>query len=141
MPKLNRFENPHLPIDSIEKDGTIFTSDTVIVVGGGDIPLPRGVIFGTDGNDDLFGTDGNDTIYGKGGDDWIHGGKSADKMIGGLGDDNFFVDNVGDVVVENAGEGHDTVYSTIDYHLGDNVESLYLQGQDAINGWGNNLNN
>ena len=142
MTKLNRFENPHLPTGGVENDGfTLISGQDIVVSGGGDIPLPKGVIFGTDGNDNLVGTDGNDTIYGYGGDDWINGGKGADKMIGGLGDDKFVVDNIGDVVVENAGEGHDSVYSTIDYHLGDNVESLYLQGSSAINGWGNDLNN
>jgi len=132
MPILNRILNPHLPIDGIENDGAILTADPVIVQGGGNVPMPKPAI---------FGTDGNDTIYGFGGDDWIHGGKGADKMIGGLGNDNYFVDNPGDVVVENAGEGHDSVYSTIDYHLGSNVEDLYLDGHDAINGWGNDLNN
>lgn len=141
MPMLNRILNPHLPIDSTENDGAILTADPVIVGGGGSVPLPKPPIVGTDHDDILFGSDGNDTIYGLGGDDWIHGGKGADKMIGGQGDDNFFVDNSGDVVVENAGEGHDSVYSTIDYHLGNNVEDLYLDGHDAINGWGNDLNN
>src|SRR5262249_50922241 len=45
-------------------------------------------------NDLLTGTSGNDSIDGK---------KGADTMHGGAGDDHYFVDNAGDVVVENSG--------------------------------------
>ena len=33
-------------------------------------------------------------------------------MIGGAGNDTYFVDNAGDLVIENANEGIDTVFST-----------------------------
>jgi Ca2+-binding RTX toxin-like protein len=55
----------------------------------------------------------------------------ADTMIGGLGNDTYNVDHAGCVVKENAGEGVDTVYSTVSYTLGDNVENLTL-GNDAF---------
>jgi Ca2+-binding RTX toxin-like protein len=113
----------------------------ILVEGGGDVPLPRPPIVGTEESDHLVGTEGNDEIYGLGGHDTIDGLKGADKMYGGDGDDNYVVDDEKDVVVENKDEGDDTVFSTIDYHLGDNVEHLKLQGQDAINGWGNDLGN
>jgi Ca2+-binding RTX toxin-like protein len=114
----------------------------ILVEGGGKIPLPRPPIVGTEGGDQLVGTNGNDEMYGLGGSDTLEGGKGADKMFGGDDSDNYVVDNAGDVVVENKGEGDDdTVFSTIDYHLTDNVENLRLQGQDAINGWGNDLDN
>jgi Ca2+-binding RTX toxin-like protein len=47
-------------------------------------------------------------------------------MIGGLGNDTYYVDNIGDKVVENANEGIDTVQSKISYTLGANVENLNL---------------
>ncbi len=63
-------------------------------------------------------------------------------MLGGTGNDIYRVDNTGDVVVENADEGTDTVYSSIAYTLGDNVENLtYTGSQDFSRIVGNELNN
>jgi len=45
------------------------------------------------------------------------------------------------VVIEYADEGIDTVQSSIDYTLGDNVENLILIGTDNINGTGNERGN
>lgn len=67
--------------------------------------------------------------------------QGADQLVGGLGNDCYFVDDAGDVVVENAGEGTDTVRSSINCTLSANVENLTLTGAAAINGRGNTLNN
>ena len=79
------------------------------------------------------------------GNDTLDGYFGADTMLGGQGDDTYFVDNVGDVVTENAGEGTDTVRSTISYTLAANVENLVLltdiNGNPAISGTGNALDN
>ena len=64
----------------------------------------------------------------------------SDYMRGGTGDDGYDVDSTGDSVIEDAGEGEDTVYSWISYTLGANVEHLLLYG-GAINGTGNALAN
>lgn len=97
---------------------------------------------GTDGSDILLGLGGNDTLLGRGGSDYLDGGTGADRMEGGAGSDFYLVDNVGDVVVENANEGHyDTVRSSItNYTLTANVENLILAGS-AVSGTGNTLNN
>ena len=62
-------------------------------------------------------------------------------MSGGLGDDSYYIDNAGDTVLENAGEGNDIVYSSITYTLGANLERLYLTGTAAVSATGNELNN
>lgn len=96
---------------------------------------------GNDLNDNLDGGDGNDNLDGGFyGDDYLNGRSGADTMVGRLGNDKYVVDNVGDVVVENAAEGTDTVVSTIDYTLGANVENLTLT-DSAVNGTGNSLDN
>ncbi|MGF9759576.1 glycosyl hydrolase family 28-related protein [Microvirga sp. 0TCS3.31] len=79
----------------------------------------------------LTGNSGNNVLDGQGG---------ADLMTGGSGDDAYGVNHTGDVVVEAAGSGADTVYSSIAYTLGQFVENLVLQGT-AIAGSGNELNN
>jgi Ca2+-binding RTX toxin-like protein len=98
-------------------------------------------IIGNALNNTLRGGAGNDTLIGGGGDDFLDGGTGDDVMIGGLGNDSYFVDSPGDIVIENAGEGIDTVYSTVSYELPDNVENLELLGSANISGTGNNLNN
>ena len=47
----------------------------------------------------------------------------------------------GDVLVENAGEGTDTVQSAVAWTLGSNIENLTLTGSSAVNGTGNTLDN
>ena len=86
------------------------------------------------------GKGGNDTITGSAGGDHLNGGTGADTLIGGRGNDTYYVDNAGDVVVEDLKSGFDRVVSTIDYTLGNNVEHLVLAGT-AINGTGNSLRN
>ncbi|HUW49699.1 MAG TPA: hypothetical protein VMV75_01650, partial [Sulfuricella sp.] len=99
------------------------------------------VLIGNAGNNVLLGEAGNDTLFGSGGNDLLDGGTGADAMAGGVGDDTYIVDNVGDAVTELASEGFDTVYSSIDYTLGANVENLSLTGTDNLSGAGNELDN
>lgn len=89
----------------------------------------------------LYGNLLNDTLDGKDGNDYIYGGAGNDTMIGGLGDDIYDVDNLNDVIVENAGEGIDEVYASFSgYTLGDHLEVLRLYN-DAASGNGNALDN
>jgi Ca2+-binding RTX toxin-like protein len=61
-------------------------------------------------------------------------------MAGLSGDDTYIVDNAGDTVTEAAFAGTDTVVSSVNYALPDNVENLQLTGS-AITGTGNSLSN
>ena len=99
-------------------------------------------ITGTAQNDELSGGGGNDLLIGLAGNDLLVGGTGKDTLVGGLGDDDYLVDTVNDVVVEEAGQGIDWVYSTSDFYLYANLEALTLQaGSGAHFGVGNGLDN
>ena len=95
------------------------------------------------GNADLQGY-GNvlaNTIIGNSGSNLINGGAGTDTMVGRGGDDFYFVDDVGDTVIENGGGGSDTVFSTAHFRLSANVENLILQGSADLQGYGNSQSN
>ena len=95
------------------------------------------IINGSDGNDQLFGLAGDDQLYGGAGNDSLYGGIGNDTLVGGVGDDSYFVDSATDIIVENPGEGTDTVVATVSFTLPDNVEVLQLSGP-SLTGAGNN---
>ncbi|NDC76025.1 calcium-binding protein, partial [bacterium] len=97
---------------------------------------------GTTGNDSIAGLEGNDTLIGLAGNDNLDGGTGNDSMVGGAGDDTYIVDSTGDIVVENTGEGTDTVQTALaSYTLGSNVENWIALGTSAATGTGNTLKN
>jgi Ca2+-binding RTX toxin-like protein len=147
----------------IDFDGAVGTgnaSNNRITGGTGDSKL-----LGLAGNDSLEGGAGSDTLDGGTGDDVLDGGDGHDSLLGGAGNDLLFglnsdtmaggagndvysVDVSGDVVIEAAGGGIDTVFvafAAANYILADNVENLSLMigfgVGDALAGTGNSLNN
>jgi Ca2+-binding RTX toxin-like protein len=102
------------------------------------------------GNDILISDNGNLSINAEGDRDTLDGGTGADFMEGGKGNDLYYVDNVGDrVIEENIVETGivyvDTVFSYINYTMAANIERLILSdvaslGLPAI-GTGNILSN
>ncbi|MGM4905210.1 DUF4347 domain-containing protein [Tardiphaga sp. 866_E4_N2_1] len=90
----------------------------------------------------LIGNAGNDTLVGNAGDDTLDGGAGTDTLIGGIGNDVYIVDTLADVVIENAGEGTDTVQTALaSYALGSEVDNLTYTGAVAFAGTGNALAN
>jgi Ca2+-binding RTX toxin-like protein len=66
---------------------------------------------------------------------------ASNVLEGGTGNDTYVVYAASDQVIENFGEGTDSVRSSFSYALGDNVENLTLTGAGAINATGNGLAN
>jgi Ca2+-binding RTX toxin-like protein len=78
------------------------------------------------GADVIRGGGGTDVLNAGGGNDLLDGGGGTDSMTGGFGDDIYVVDDMGDSVVENAGQGFDEVQTTLaSYSLvGTSIENL-----------------
>lgn len=98
-------------------------------------------LMGTTAMDWLTAAAHNTEMYGQGGDDILRAGSFSAKMYGGDGNDTYYVNTTSQVVTEAANQGGDKVVSTISYTLGDNLETLVLDGAANINGTGNNLGN
>jgi len=124
-------------------DQITFDNTTVSVVEAGlqFAAEPPKTLVGTGGNNTLIGGTGDDHLSGLGGNDVLNGGPGSDTMVGGAGNDTYYVDSVGDVVTELAGQGTDTVHSAISYALPVNVEKGVLDGTSSLSLTGNNLAN
>ena len=119
-------------------------NDTLYGNGGNDLLMGgdgQDELYGGSGNDILRGDTGSDTLDGGDGNDVLDGGSGADTMRGGRGDDVYHVDDAGDTVVEAAGEGTDTIYSSVTYTAPTHVENLTLTGSGNTFGFGNNADN
>jgi Ca2+-binding RTX toxin-like protein len=104
-------------------------------------PPPQRLV-GTPGNDTLIGGAGDDTLLGYAGNDILDGGAGSDWMTGGTGDDIYYVNEAGDRVNEQWGEGIDTIRSSAaNYELPWYVENGILEGTAALNLTGNHDDN
>ncbi|MBQ0929479.1 beta strand repeat-containing protein [Ideonella alba] len=122
------------------------TSTSAVILGSTELPnsvqwsgFERSLITGSVWRDqlDLSANSGSDDVMAGAGNDTISGIGAGDTVTGGTGSDVYQVTASGAVLVEDAGGGIDEVWSTVNFTLGDNFESLRLQGSAALEGTGN----
>ncbi|MDP2518448.1 choice-of-anchor L domain-containing protein [Shimia thalassica] len=126
-------------------DGDDGDSEVIMGYGGNDkifAGLGHDDIYGGEGNDFIRAASGDDLIDGGSGRDVLDGGTGVDTMIGGEGNDIYYIDNVDDVVTENADEGRDLVITDISHALAADFEDLrFSAAETALVGTGNDNNN
>ncbi len=94
--------------------------------------------------ENLTGTAFSDTLTGDGGANILDGGAGADVLTGGDGSDIFYVDNIGDTLVETSGanSGTDWAYSYLaTFLLPANIENGRILASGSADLQGNALNN
>lgn len=89
------------------------------------------VIMGNSAANLLLGLEANDVL---------EGGAGADSLVGGVGNDVYGVERADDIILENPGEGIDTVRAGCDWTLAADLENLVLL-HSAARGVGNAGNN
>ncbi len=109
----------------------------------GNLHIGGVILAGLGGNDVFYGSNYADSIDGGDGNDILQAFYSVDGMdalVGGAGDDVYYTFEQGDVVIENANNGFDTIYAQENTTLSNNIEQLILYAA-ATSGTGNNDNN
>ena len=113
-------------------DGRGATSAMTLLGGDGDNLLFSGV-----GNDLLQGQLGDDVLLSGAGHDTLSGGRGLNILEGGRGNDAYIDVGADDLVIENGGEGADTIFASIDFYLPPGIEALILaESSQAIRGFG-----
>jgi hypothetical protein len=89
------------------------------------------------------GNAGNNRLRGNSANNTLNGGLGIDTLIGDLGDDIYIVDTTTDTITELAGQGTDTIQSSVTYTIAAlaNIENLTLTGTSVSNGSGNTGSN
>jgi serralysin len=119
------------------------TGIAVQILSQSDSP-PGNHIVGTYGPDTLVGEGGDDMIEGSFDNDTLDGGLGNDAMNGGPGNDIYFLNSLGDQITEGSDAGYDTVFTSVSFTLGANVERVVAYdpaSTSALNFTGNALAN
>jgi Ca2+-binding RTX toxin-like protein len=141
-------DNPNDVVVEFAGDGydTVYTNVSFTLAPGSAVEELRTMGSSTTSAIDLTGNELDNIIVGNAAANVINGGAGADVMWGYGGNDVYYVDNEKDVVVEQPGNGFDTIYASANFTLtpGNEVEQLLTPGSVttyAINLTGNELAN
>ncbi|RZJ21179.1 MAG: hypothetical protein EON85_15575, partial [Brevundimonas sp.] len=129
----------------IDQNGVSDTATLHLTIQGvsGTVVSGDGTLQGTALDDVITGGAGHDVLLGLGGNDRLIGGAGdVNELFGGAGDDTYVLANGGDSIIENVGEGIDTVETAVgSFSQRNNVENLTYTGSGSFIGSGNALDN
>jgi Ca2+-binding RTX toxin-like protein len=128
----------------LANEGSDTVATTISYVLAANVENLQAAVIGGTAALNLTGNALNNYIWGTQGDNALNGAGGADFMIGYAGDDFYQVENSGDIAYELAGQGTDTVATTISYTLGANIENLQavdIAGTAALVLTGNEVRN
>ncbi|RJF90866.1 calcium-binding protein [Sphingomonas cavernae] len=125
---------------------TVYTSASLALEAGFEIEAVSTIAWAAATSINLTGNEFSNTLYGNAGANILNGGGGNDVLIGFGGDDIYYADSASDRVIEMAGDGRDTVYTSASLALeaGSEVEVLSTiawAATDAINLTGNAFDN
>ena len=95
-------------------------------------------LVGNGGHDHLDGGADDDSLDGGEGNDVLKGGTGADTLNGGIGSDTYYVDSLGDQVIDDVNDaGIDTIITSISYSIENRQELEHLTanpeaGRDSV---------
>jgi Ca2+-binding RTX toxin-like protein len=132
----SRLDSIRIDLGAVGGQGSATWSLTGITVVETDTLFGFENVRGSNRAETILGTAGDNTLEGRGGNDVLDGRGGADTMRGGLGDDTYLVDNAADAIIENGGQGIDTVRSSVSYTLtsGADVELLATSNDSGTAG-------
>jgi Ca2+-binding RTX toxin-like protein len=127
-------------------------NDTVSYLSNGAVTVDLAVFGANDGAaaddtlsgvENLVGSLNNDVLRGNGSVNILDGSAGADLLVGRNGGDIYYVDDLGDLIVEAAGGGSDEIriQNIASYALPIEVEKLTNTTDQAFTGYGNGLAN
>jgi Ca2+-binding RTX toxin-like protein len=125
---------------------TIFTSVSYGLAAGSHVEVLSTIDHSSTIAIDLSGNEFANTLYGNAGNNVLNGRGGADILIGLGGNDTYYLDDAGDFIVEGAGQGQDTAFTSVSYTLGGDAQIEVLSTIDhgattAINLTGNGFGN
>ena len=118
-----------------EGTDTVFTTVSYALTGTAEVETLSFADQQGTANLNLIGNQYNQQVVGNFGNNVLNGNGGIDTLIGLKGDDIYAIDDARSVVVENAGEGFDTVYTSVSYTLaaGTSIEMLSTRDNRASN--------
>ncbi|ESQ89094.1 hypothetical protein ABAC460_13575 [Asticcacaulis sp. AC460] len=122
---------------------TVFTSYNYFMEGLGVQWVENITLLANAGSIHAAGNALNNVLTGNKGDNALSGADGNDTLIGGLGNDTYYVEQTGDVVIENPGQGNDTLITYVTYSLADlpAIETIDIGHARPVGATGNDLNN